>query len=349
MQIQTKFWKVRTLVLKKNKINPKPQYQRSTVWDLSKNQLLIDSILRDYDLPKIYLRETPNDLRYDFEVTDGQQRLRTMWAYSNDEFGLGQSEIAGKNLNGVKFSSLPKELKDKFQEYDLSISLIKKATDDEIRTLFARLQMGISLNPAELRHAISSNIGRAIQMVINNHKLFNSDSKISNKRYKHQNYLDHVITLAYYNYKRDVKAPDIRQMYLDLASVKGADFANYLKKTNAILDWMYDINQFEKGLFRNKWTFVDTFWLLYLNYNKIKAIEHKKFAESLVKFEAKRKDNNKDPGKLIEDKNSKHYDRDMYDYIQAFKTQGGLAGNITKRHFVFENYFNNSRHFHFKK
>jgi hypothetical protein len=348
MQIQTKFWKVKTLVLKKNKINPKPQYQRSTVWDLSKNQLLIDSILREYDLPKIYLRETPNDLRFDFEVTDGQQRLRTMWAYSNDEFELGQSEIAGKNLKGVKFSSLPKELKNKFQEYELSISLIKKATDDEIRTLFARLQMGVSLNPAELRHAISSNIGKAIQMVINTHKFFNSDCKISNKRYKHQDYLDHVITLAHYHYKRDLKAPDIKHMYLDLALVRGVDFAEYLRKTNNILDRMHDINQFEKGLFKNKWTFVDTFWFLYLNHDKIKAIKNKKSAESLVRFEFKRKKYNKNPEKLIRDRNSKLYDKDMYDYIQAFKTQGGLVDNIKKRNLVFENYFS-STHFRYKK
>ena len=41
---------------RKGKIDPKPAYQRGAVWSLEKKQLLIDSLLRGYDIPKFYLR-----------------------------------------------------------------------------------------------------------------------------------------------------------------------------------------------------------------------------------------------------------------------------------------------------
>lgn len=63
---------------RKEKIDPKPAFQRNAVWPLEKKQLLIDSLLRGYDIPKIYLRMLNNNEKYESEVVDGQQRLRAI-------------------------------------------------------------------------------------------------------------------------------------------------------------------------------------------------------------------------------------------------------------------------------
>ena len=50
-------WPLFTLSKKRKKIDTNPDYQRPAVWTKAQKQLLIDSILRDFDVPKIYLHE----------------------------------------------------------------------------------------------------------------------------------------------------------------------------------------------------------------------------------------------------------------------------------------------------
>ena len=54
-----------------------PHYQREAVWVRSQKQLLIDSLLQDIDVPKLYFRAISHD-GYELEVVDGQQRLTTL-------------------------------------------------------------------------------------------------------------------------------------------------------------------------------------------------------------------------------------------------------------------------------
>ncbi|MBK9567646.1 MAG: hypothetical protein IPO37_21500 [Saprospiraceae bacterium] len=61
-------------------------------------------------------------------------------------------------------------LKENLDLYELNIAIIEETTPEEIRSLFARLQMGSQLNQVELRHAMASNIGSAILSVVENHK-----------------------------------------------------------------------------------------------------------------------------------------------------------------------------------
>ena len=66
-----------------------PYFQRRSVWD-PQASLLIDSILRRMPVPKIYMR-TKLDVRTQRirrEVVDGQQRLRAILAFANNEFAL---------------------------------------------------------------------------------------------------------------------------------------------------------------------------------------------------------------------------------------------------------------------
>ena len=89
MEINPKRWTVYTISQRQKKINPRPQYQRAPVWNKTKKQKLIDSILRGYDIPKFYLRETPQSDKYEHEVVDGQQRLRAIWEFRTDGYELG--------------------------------------------------------------------------------------------------------------------------------------------------------------------------------------------------------------------------------------------------------------------
>lgn len=70
MKITQKQLTLDSIRIRQKEINPQPQYQRTGVWSDKKNQLLIDTILRGYDIPKIYLTVS-FDKKYEHEVIDG--------------------------------------------------------------------------------------------------------------------------------------------------------------------------------------------------------------------------------------------------------------------------------------
>jgi uncharacterized protein with ParB-like and HNH nuclease domain len=220
MKIRSAIWTIKRLISQKHNIDPKPQYQRTSVWSPTKKKLLIDSILRGYDIPKFYINETPQSRTYKWEVTDGQQRMRAIWEYIDKDqqvnYPLNDTEIDGVNLKGLKFEDLQlhhKRLLNRFLNFRLHFSIIKESTPEEIRSLFARLQMGDRLNPAELRHAIASNIGTVIFALSENHSFF-KECKIPIGRYKHQDYLDHIFTLAHFGPTKNLKAVDMKALYV---------------------------------------------------------------------------------------------------------------------------------------
>jgi len=57
MKIEFKNVEIREVLDNWDKIDPKPQYQRTPVWKIDRKKLLIDSIFKGYDLPKFYLQE----------------------------------------------------------------------------------------------------------------------------------------------------------------------------------------------------------------------------------------------------------------------------------------------------
>ena len=63
MDTKNNNWPIGFIVKIQNDINTEPDYQRPLVWPLKAKQLLIDSILRNYDIPKFYL-DKKNFLMY---------------------------------------------------------------------------------------------------------------------------------------------------------------------------------------------------------------------------------------------------------------------------------------------
>ena len=53
-----------------------PDFQREEVWPEQKKQMLVDSILREWHLPKFYFKKSSDGF---FECVDGQQRLNAIF------------------------------------------------------------------------------------------------------------------------------------------------------------------------------------------------------------------------------------------------------------------------------
>src|ERR1051325_7983667 len=138
---------------KEKRLQLSPEFQRGSVWTPAARTFLIDTILRQLPVPKVYLRTkidvaTKKSIR---EVVDGQQRLRAIIDFSEDKFSL--SKRAGE-FEGKKYSTLGEELQERFLGYAIAVDQLVNADVDDVLEVFARLNSyTVSLNPAEKRHA----------------------------------------------------------------------------------------------------------------------------------------------------------------------------------------------------
>jgi hypothetical protein len=163
-------WPIFSVKTREAKIDPKPPRQRGPVWSPRQKQLFIDSILRDYDIPKLYLSRVKRP-PYEYEVIDGQQRLRAIWGFYRDEFPLSDDAdpVKGFSLAGKKFSELDDALTDIFQGHPLHFVIFEEASSDEMDDMFLRLNEGTALNSAEKRNAISGKMKDFVHELASTH------------------------------------------------------------------------------------------------------------------------------------------------------------------------------------
>jgi hypothetical protein len=132
-----------------------PDWQRGQVWSDDRKQLLIDSILRDWKLPKLYFAKTSDDPD-EFDVVDGQQRLSAIFDFFGGELRLSGESAA--YFGGATYEELGPIVTDRFDDFEIEYDEITEATDEELQLFFQRLQGGMNLTGAERLNSISGNL-----------------------------------------------------------------------------------------------------------------------------------------------------------------------------------------------
>jgi hypothetical protein len=131
-----------------------PHFQRRSVWSPLAKAALVDTILRRFPIPKLYMRTKidPDSRRAIREVVDGQQRLRAIIEFAQDDgFALGSR--CG-DFSGARYSTMSDEMKEAFLTYPIAVDQLVNATDADVLEVFARLNSyTATLVPAEKRHA----------------------------------------------------------------------------------------------------------------------------------------------------------------------------------------------------
>lgn len=329
MEISHDFMTIKELAIIQNEIHLNPAWQRGPVWSNQKKALLIDSILRGYDVPMIYLRECPPHAQFKYEVVDGQQRLLSIWGFINGTYSLTKDlENIGKfELFNKKYSELSKNLQTSLNKFKIAIAVVKNAREPEISRLFSRMQMGVRLNPAELRNAVQSGLRHAIDATARLHPFF-QNSRIPSARFKHQDYLAHSICFCIHGTKRDLKATQLMEDYSK--PIDDQTYVPIIDTANEILDFMYDVNKLTSKRIKQKWIFVDLFYLIYHANKKVKKIKLEKFVSTYLKFDQERLKYNSEPKRLLSD-NTSPENQELYNYIMAFNISGGERKNLEVR------------------
>lgn len=129
-----------------------PEFQRRSVWKPGAKSYLIDTIVRGFPIPIIFLRDRrtdPNKFEPMRDVIDGQQRLRTVFSFV-DPTCLGDfdptrdcftvKKTHNKDIAGKVFGDLDDDLKRAILDYQFSVHVMSSNIDDrEIIQIFRRM------------------------------------------------------------------------------------------------------------------------------------------------------------------------------------------------------------------
>lgn len=199
-----------------------PEYQRmGDIWTTEKRQLLIDSILNGFDIPKIYLHKhspprTENNIPIKYSIIDGRQRLEAIWKFIAGDYPLaddfcfidGESNMIG----ALTYSELGKkfpERKIKFDAYRLSVVGIQ--TDDlaVIEDMFSRLNEAVPLNAPEKRNAFGGPLPKVIRSIAKD-SFFTKNIPLPNNRYQYYDLVAKFLLL-----ESRTALVDTKKVYLD--------------------------------------------------------------------------------------------------------------------------------------
>lgn len=199
-----------------------PPFQRSgKLWSPKDKSYLIDSIINEYDFPKIYLA----DFNYNqskinltdkkFAVIDGRQRLEAIFDFIENKFPLadnfvleGQPEL---DLTGLRYSELRSvhpQIALVFEQFNIPVMSV--ITDDEakINQLFVRMNRNKPLTGAEIRNAMKGAVPPAIRSVAA-HQFFTDRCAFATNRGQDKNVAAKLLLLTQSNQFVNTKKVDL--------------------------------------------------------------------------------------------------------------------------------------------
>ncbi|MBA7506803.1 hypothetical protein ES706_05510 [subsurface metagenome] len=180
----------------RSSIDMKAEYQRrGRLWSDEEKALLIDSILNEYDIPKMYVADftfinTPlNKSNKPYAVIDGKQRFEAIFDFFDNNIRLNKDFVYLKDkslkLGGLSYKDLQanhSKIAREFDNYSLAVVSVITSEAGKINDLFVRLnKTSKSLTGAEVRNAMKGPVPIYIRRIAD-HEFFKSRIRFGTKR-----------------------------------------------------------------------------------------------------------------------------------------------------------------------
>jgi hypothetical protein len=197
-------------ISQRTKIDMNPPFQRAgRLWSRGDKAFLIDSILNEYDIPKLYVADFTfgnanlNKKGLPYAIIDGKQRLEAIFEFYSGEVVLDDGFVYQQNpnmkLGGLGYSDLTKnypEVADIFRNHPLSVVHVITDEQEKIDELFVRLNRSKPLTGAEIRNAMSGPLTEIVRLLAG-HELFKLRVKFATKRAQDKNAVTKLLLFEY--------------------------------------------------------------------------------------------------------------------------------------------------------
>jgi len=258
----------------RSKINMSPTYQRrGSLWNKEKKALLIDSVLNEYDIPKIYLADFTyssselNEAKTPYAVIDGKQRLETFFEFFEGKLTLARDFVLDDdpnlNLKGFTYPDLKQRfprVAQKFEKFSPAIMSVVTNDEDKVDEMYVRLNSGLPVNAAERRNAMRGPVPRLIRKLAL-HKFFVSRIAFKTSRMEEYNTVAKILLIEYRGRFVDTKAKNLDRFVRENEDTKITKFDNARKAVSAVLDEMTIIFHKKDRILRNNGPIPLYYWL----------------------------------------------------------------------------------------
>lgn len=279
-----------------------PKYQRRrTGWPLTAKTALIDTIMNNFPLPPIYLRDFVNDEgKRRKEIIDGQQRISTILEFYNNEFNLSKN-IFDENFVGQTYSHLPKNEQQMIEDFEVSFISVRGASESDIISIFSRLNSySLPLNTQEKRNSLyAGEMKTLIYEIAAEYHTFWVDFKILTPNQIARMADATLVSDIIYTLMQGIKSassPAVDRMYSeydDDLSIKKEIYKNF-NSVITVLGHFFE-SQHIKNVFKPKFMFYSLFLVIYARLfgfegqeeEKTSSIDIEKSIKSLEEFSVK--------------------------------------------------------------
>jgi len=132
-----------------------PLWQRDDCWSDEYRVKLIEAILQNHDLPKIFLSKQKGSSSEKFYLLDGGHRTRAISRFMNNEYGVMidtdnvfyDKVTSGTDRNNRVMNGYEKKI---FDSYKLTITIFDGLTEAESRSIFNSLQNAQPMSMADI-------------------------------------------------------------------------------------------------------------------------------------------------------------------------------------------------------
>jgi len=225
----------------------RPFFQRRPRWKPEQQSLLIESFIINLPVPSVILYEKKYN---SYEVIDGQQRITALRDFYEDKLILTGLQL-WPELNGRKYSNLPKEIKAGIDRRTLSSIVVitesAKTVEDAMylkRLTFERLNTGgVELSNQEIRNCLYHGQFNDSLIELADHPIFKSawgipDSDLhereKNNLYKKME--DVELTLRFFALRHYENFKGNLENFMDLYMIQSLNFS---KKDTAFLSGIF--------------------------------------------------------------------------------------------------------------
>jgi len=281
---------------RRDQIDMDPPYQRrGGIWSQRDQAYLIDSIINEYDVPKIYMADFSfgdsylNAKRKPYAVIDGKQRLEAIFSFFDGRLKLEKNFEYGAdstlNLTGLTYQDLKIRYPQVAEGFDnFNLSVMKVITDDEskINELFVRLNRSKPLTGAELRNAMAGIVPEIIRD-ISVHSFFERCVRFSIDRGGDWNAAGKLLLTEFRGCLVDTKRTHLNKFVEEgqRSEAQPQVFARAGERVVSVLDKMAVIFAEKDSLLASQGSLVVYYWLV----RSIQEAQTRPVREFLVRFQ----------------------------------------------------------------
>ncbi len=288
---------------KKGQIDMDPPYQRrGRLWSAADKAYLIDSILNEFDVPKIYLADFTwadsklNAARLPYAIIDGKQRFEAIFDFFSGELVLNGDFVLRRDpslkLGGLGYRDLQREhsaIAEEFDNYNLHVMSVFAQSEEPINELFVRLNRSKALTGAEIRNAMGGPVPGMLREIAS-HDFFCNNVRFSVKRGQDLNTAAKFLLFEANDKLLETKKSTLDRFVKSAQNPTKEVRANLELAARRVLDVLRDVERVflpKDQLLGSAGTVPVYYWLI----RALDEVDQSKIRNFLVRFEDERRKN----------------------------------------------------------